>query len=410
MKKGTWFIFALLLVMSCLDNPDCFQLNENVIGISFRVMGSSKSDTLFFTGIRMNDTDAVFANGVKLTGVALPLDFVTNHSEIFFSSNRGEDTLHLGYKVGAQFVSEDCGSRFILSDLEILKYSFDSIRVVNGAPGKTAGGNIEIFRCARTDTMTIAFRQLTVVGTTRGSQAVNFDLNSLTADFVASPLYENQAKSIVYLPVNMVDSSVVFTFDVVNVGVKKVDLSYKLTTRTLAKKCGEQIFVSGMTINKGDDAFTFDSVSFAKDDNDRPIRSVRDPFDPMIQIYLCPQFDIAELAFKNTTGKNSNVLLQKVSVSTDTVNHAPSDSVQLLKVPLNKNAGTTKIDFEFASGDKRTLTLKYERASKSYFRTACPEQTTVFTKLDTVATNFSKIKIVQPNLPSIPVKNVEITY
>jgi len=410
MKKGTWFIFALLFIMSCLDDPDCFQLNENLIGISFRIIGSSKSDTLTFSGIMMNDTDSVFAQSKKVTGLALPLDYIKNHSELFFTSNRGKDTLFLQYKVGAQFVSEDCGSRFILSDLEILKYSFDSIRIVNDAPGRTAGGNIEIFRCARTDTMAIAFRQLTVNNSVRSSQAVAVNLNSLISDFKATPLYQNQRKSIVYLPVNMNTPAAVFTFDAEELGVKKLDLSYKLVNETKTKKCGEQTFVRTMVINTSVGTFAFDSVSFTKDDNDRPIRDVRDPFDPMIQIYLCPQFDIAEIAFKDTTKKDSKVLLTKVSVDFSTENFAPTDSVQLLKIPLNQSGTSTKVDFEFASGDKKTLTINYKKAEKRYFKTACPDQTQVFTALTAGTNDFREVKIVQADLPSVPVRNIEITY
>ena len=56
-----------------------------------------------------------------------------------------------------QFVSEDCGERYIFSDLKILEYDFDSVRIVNPTPTAPASTNIEIYRCPRTNLMGIDF-------------------------------------------------------------------------------------------------------------------------------------------------------------------------------------------------------------------------------------------------------------
>ena len=62
MKRTGWFIFFLILAASCLDDPDCFQLNNNYLGISFYVMGSGGADTLKATEIVMSGAKVVYAD------------------------------------------------------------------------------------------------------------------------------------------------------------------------------------------------------------------------------------------------------------------------------------------------------------------------------------------------------------
>ena len=47
MKKLGWFAFFLLFFASCLDDPDCYQLHNDFVGVTFRVMGTGKGDSVF---------------------------------------------------------------------------------------------------------------------------------------------------------------------------------------------------------------------------------------------------------------------------------------------------------------------------------------------------------------------------
>src|SRR5689334_14822553 len=123
MKRASWFTFILLLSISCLDSPDCFELNHNFVGIAFKVMGTGKADTLRFDNIRITGTDSIFNPSETAIAIGLPLDFTHDESKIFFEGYRGKDTLYMSYRVSTQFVSEDCGSRFILTDLHLLHSS-----------------------------------------------------------------------------------------------------------------------------------------------------------------------------------------------------------------------------------------------------------------------------------------------
>ena len=149
----------LLLSFSCLDQPDCFQLNNNIVGISFRVIGTGDQDTVGVFGVHLGGTDSVFFKNTLFTRTGLPLNYKFDQTEIIFQRPEQNDTLLLGYSVGTQFVSEDCGARYILSDIDLLRHTFDSVRIVSRSPGRSAQNNIEVFRCPRTGIMNIAFRQ-----------------------------------------------------------------------------------------------------------------------------------------------------------------------------------------------------------------------------------------------------------
>ncbi len=46
MKKLGWFTFFLIFFASCLDDPDCYQLHNDIVGVTFRVMGTGKGDSV----------------------------------------------------------------------------------------------------------------------------------------------------------------------------------------------------------------------------------------------------------------------------------------------------------------------------------------------------------------------------
>lgn len=145
-KKSAWVLVFFLLASACLDEPDCFSLNNYVIGISFRKLTDSSADTVGFTGIRVTEPPIIFA-GDTVSKVYLPLNYFEDETTFLFDNPDGTQVLRLGYTSLAQFVSENCGERFVLSDLKVLEYAFDSVRVVNTIPSRDPGTtHIEIFQ------------------------------------------------------------------------------------------------------------------------------------------------------------------------------------------------------------------------------------------------------------------------
>src|SRR5688572_15729874 len=182
MKKASWFIFFLILAVSCLDEPDCYQLNNNIVGITFRVMGSSTVDTVAIWGVDIQGSDSIFMDTVLATGIPLPLNYTRDETDIAFRFVGATYFMKLGYQSRTQFVSEDCGSRYELSDLALLEHDFDSARVINKAPGKNAASNIEVFRCPVPNIVTMSFRDLYISGKKGTSKSVSVPLSGVNAD------------------------------------------------------------------------------------------------------------------------------------------------------------------------------------------------------------------------------------
>lgn len=145
-KKGGYFLICFLIAASCLDEPDCFSLNNYIIGISFKKLTDSKADTVAFTSIRTVFPPVIFS-GDTLSKVYLPLNYFENETSFLFENPGKNLLLRLGYSSKAQFVSENCGERFVLSDLKVLNHSFDSVRVISNTPADQGGTiHIEIFQ------------------------------------------------------------------------------------------------------------------------------------------------------------------------------------------------------------------------------------------------------------------------
>jgi hypothetical protein len=409
MKKPTWFIFSLLLIISCLDQPDCFRLNNNVIGIAFRVMGSQKPDTVALWSVQLSGTNDIVTDDDSLaTAIGVPLNYTTGQTELTFNGATDTRRMLLSYLVSTQFVSEDCGERYILSGVGVQEHDFDSVRVVNATPGKTASTNIEVYRCPVTDVMQIVFRQLTVTAAgAKSSQILGVGLNKVTTDFTATSLYENTRAASVYLPVNLTAAQTTFTFDIAGDAVRDLSLGYTLTKETRYNPCGEQAFVSRMTIGSSD----FDSVSFVTDSEARPRRAITDPVEPMLQVFRCPVTNLAGVNFKRLNGSRTvqdTVLLKNLSVDflTPPVLY-PNDTLRSVNVPLNPAANSTVITFEFDTGIK-TMTVTYTRTQESFFEKACSGTQTFFSDLVVQTTDFDSVRVLDENLRNLPIINLEV--
>lgn len=413
MKKPTWFIFSLLLIISCLDQPDCFRINNDIVGISFKVMGTGKPDTVALLGIQLSGTDSVFYINNLVTGVGLPLNYITDETDIIFNSPDLARNMRLKYLVSTQFVSEDCGERYVLSQLEVLDHGFDSVKLVSASPGKTASNNIEVYRCPVTDVMNIAFRELTYNVTSQiGSSAVvPVYLTSVTDDYTSNIYYPDTRTASVYLPVNLdLDrKGTTFTFNFADGTTRTLALDYTLTNIARYRPCGPQTFVSRMNIASGSD---FDSISFVTD-SEVPRRAIVDPPEAMINLYKCPVLNLAGVNFRQRSGTRviqDTVVVKELSVDFDTDIFYPNDTLRSVNVPLNPAADQTVITFKLQSGAQlitRTITVSYTRLATEPFERVCDQQMR-FTGLQIVSSDFATVNLLNAELRSLPILNLEV--
>lgn len=239
-RKAAGIISFMIMAVSCLDEPDCFSLNNNVIGISFKKMSDGKADTVYFNSIIADGTDSIFFTSTLLTGFTqipfLPLNYYRDTTTFYF---QGPDKIHelrLGYSAKAQFVSKACGERFVLTDLRSLYADFDSIRVVGPTPkrARATGTNLEIYRCRNTSRIKLRFLSAVTIGAVSSN---------------GSPVLHSQdAVTSIVVPLNVDTSESKINFTFSDGSTKEIVVGYNREQKTFFETCGEQTVLSEFKI------------------------------------------------------------------------------------------------------------------------------------------------------------------
>jgi hypothetical protein len=132
---------------SCLEEPDCVNIRNNVVGVTFKSLSADATLDQAFDSINTDGSSYIFYPGVTTSKIVLPLDYV--HDTTVFTLHIQDTTYHLtlSYTSQPEFISEKCGERFVMRSLQVAEHSFDSVRVINQTPGiDDNANNIEIFR------------------------------------------------------------------------------------------------------------------------------------------------------------------------------------------------------------------------------------------------------------------------
>lgn len=399
MKKLCWFAFFLILTVSCLDDPDCFQLNNNVLGITFRVIGTGQADSTLLKGLTSPTGVGV------VTSVSYNLNYFQERDSLVFQGEKKNNFLSFVYAVKNQFISEDCGSRFVLSDLMIFSHDFDSARVVNATPSKTGGPNIDVYRCPETDTLTINLNQLSAISdgvavSGRTSTLVSHQFDSIISDF-SGKVFSGRAATI-NLPVDLDKTQTELVFKRGEVQDTLL-VSYNTTTEQRYNACGIQTFVNDLRVV----SHTFDSISFALDSNEEPVRTLLDPHVPNFRIFDCPKMNLLQVAFKSGTAAQS-VLIKGVTadhLSGNLLKEPTTVSSLNLPVDTESDGSTFYIQYENKTD---TLSIQYTRSPVTLFN-ACEPQMIIRNLSESIDLENASIPANGTNLhfPTIP--NVEIT-
>lgn len=239
-KKSGWFLVFLVATASCLDEPECFSLNNNIIGVSFKKMSSRQADTLFLISLTApGQTDSIFvgAEGPEaLTGLDLPLNFYEDTTDFVFAAYEGIYPFQAVYNTKAQFVSEECGERYVLSNLRI-NTTFDSVRILNDSPkhGYQQGNTLEVYTCPRVNDVKFKF-----------SSAVQ--VAQVLVDNVATPAVQyDRTVSFLRVPLNPTQSQSKVTVIFEDGTSRDITLQYNRTARTFFNACGEQTILHDLT-------------------------------------------------------------------------------------------------------------------------------------------------------------------
>lgn len=263
-KRTLWFFVFALMAVSCLDQPDCFSLNNNYVGITFRKLSVGAADTVGLTRVFLPEANVEFVPSGVVTSFDIPLNLYGNTTAVIVEAAGTVYDLTLGYTSRVQFVSEACGGKFVLSDLKATSDSFDSVRVAASTPKSQniPGTNIEIFRCPNTSEIKLQFASAQTITTIEAPH-----LGTLTGPA--------QAVTMLKLPLNTTESQSSYVFTFADGTKKTFAVTYDRTTDELFNACGEQVLISGLTLTSHD----FTTATLVR-------RAIQDSNKPNIEITL----------------------------------------------------------------------------------------------------------------------------
>jgi hypothetical protein len=412
LKKSSWIICFLLLAISCLDEPDCFRLNNNIVGIAFRKIRGGEADTVALIGVQASGTDSVFNQYVIGTDFYLPLNFFDTQTSFFIQGLERNYQLATSYVVKSQFVSDECGARFVLSDLSILDHDVDSIRMYNNTPFTSeAGTNIVIYRCPILNRVEVSFRQLDI----EGNSAVKARKINNVVDDLGVSRYSQTELAAIYLPLNPAANSSTFSLSMADQAeASLLSMSYVKRIRKFYEICGVQEAFAGLDTTS---TAHIDSLDIIQD-------SIQDPPVTNIVIYKCPQTNMMQLYFKQPgTGTQVKAdTLHVKSVKDDLgrfyyQNSDPLKGYTTFDLPLNEAQGSTTFTFDIFNTPgvttyTKTLKVLYVRTPNKFYN-ACPTQY-IFSELSIepspdVSKNFTNPNTIKKNTVTYPIaRNIEI--
>ena len=251
MRKTGLFTFMLIIAVSCLNEPDCYQLNNNTVVIFFKIIGGG-NDQVQLVSVQSPDTDSIFAAS-NPSKIVLPLNPKNEETLYTLQGTDVTNTLVFGYKRQVQFVSEACGERYYFQELNVLNHDFDSVRVTNAIPTPTpepaGANNVEIYRCAITNIMGLSFPQDTPV-------------EQITSDFATIILPPNAILNDFFLPLDTGKSSTTYQFDFGD-SLKTLYVKYSRTKKKFADVCGNQRILHELLVDYA--MTTMDSTVVSKD-------------------------------------------------------------------------------------------------------------------------------------------------
>lgn len=406
MKRATWFVLFLLVAVSCLDQPDCFRQNLNLIGVSFKKLYDNKGDTVALLHLSANGYEGEFYKEVLASSVSLPLNYLRDTTEFIFKTSEAgysgplteEHVLLLSHKSRVQFVSEECGQRFVVTDMKDANHDFDSVRITSKTPSNPAPNNITIYRCPRTNVMRLSFRQLYMDTVSRG----RIDLREVeTVTTPQTTLYGKATVNTVVLPLNTNATSSTYNFNFTNGDNRTITFGYESTSKEILKSCGTQNVYSKLTTTNN----TFEFINVLND-------SIYDPPITNVETYRCPTTNQIRVSFRTLQGSSEiskEILIKSLTadyLGTPLYSNLTATSVVL---PLNPSTSTTSTTFtiDIDGIGVKTLTVNYVVTGRA-FHSRCGEQP-VYSAMTTPAGDAAFQPTVLINNVQFPVvDNIEI--
>jgi hypothetical protein len=381
-------------------------------------------DTVFLDGISTPTFEYERDSG-NFTRLDLELDFFKNETEFTLVGETETYTLTLGYDMQTQFVSDDCGPRYILSNLNVLSHNFpdDSIRVISRSPSTNGGTHIEVYRCPHPDTIVIALKQLTLNPNTatQSSRALSANFDNITVNGTTQG-YVGRRAATVYLPVDLSAAgpkASTYTFNFADgfgyeQPQRSLQVNYNVVETERYSTCGIQRFLSGLSIVSEAAPTAFDSVRLITDVDGEPVTTLSDPASTNIEVFRCPVTNLIQMSFRERTSITStradSLFINGITTDYNAEVYYAGDSVSVVQLPLNLNANSTTFSIDYKNSEITDIQVKfdYTRTTRDYYRNACGDNQVVITNLTQTALQNVTIPTSGRAIQYPPVNNVNI--
>jgi len=134
----------MLLLASCLNEPDCIITSTNLVKVNFKDLGN-KARTIALDSIIVAGLPAPYYKQKSVTNVQLPVSPDKDEATFTFVYGGVRQTLSLSYIRGIEVISPNCGAYPNFSELGVMATSFDSLNLVNDRLLINATVNLEIY-------------------------------------------------------------------------------------------------------------------------------------------------------------------------------------------------------------------------------------------------------------------------
>ena len=410
LKKSSLVLFFGVMAISCLDQPDCFRLSSDQMGVSFKVLGTNKEDAVKLTGIVITDVGDILGADVSTNRFLMPLNYLADQTEVSISSDKINGTVLLKYLSQAQFVSDECGPRYILSALTVGQQSgFDSVRVLADQVSNPPIINLEIFRCPITNLVKLDFYQLYVAANgKKTSQLVTVHSDNIVAAYSGEQFYVNTNLNTVTLPINIATEDITSSdFGMtVNGTLNSLTLTYTLKDTVRYNVC-PNIYASGLEVTSPD----FDSVSIAVI-NKKAMNAPQDPATTNVLIFQCPPTNLMRVGFKTSKGESfvaAPVKFNKITNNFSAKVYYEKLTASSVELPVTDLTSSIEyyFDMEVAEGSPPlidTLRVSYDAINKTIFN-ACGVQKVY----DNLKASSLDLKLASPAVPKDSIQFPSVT-
>lgn len=247
-RKSSWILCLCVLSISCLDQPDCYNLINNSVGISFRKMFDGTLDTVVMVDSRIVGLDSSFSSpNTAYTGLTFPVDFTVIRQDIEMVDVERTRLVALGYTVQKQFVSEVCTPRFFLSNLQALPESSDSTKILSSVLGE-GGTHVAVYRCPRPNVVRVAFQQVIEGKRVKDTLAITETSAQNMPEYAPIAYYPvTGSLSYINLPLQENTTSTQFTFTINDVA-KTMIFTYDFVPAIKFERCGVQNFITNLKL------------------------------------------------------------------------------------------------------------------------------------------------------------------